>query len=96
MGPLYDSVRALPYLVLTLLAFLGAWLTFPALSVPQRAAVLIPLLAFPLVYYVMAYMPRYREPIDWIFMVLAGAAVWRVAGHVRGSAARPENVDNGA
>jgi len=78
LGPLYDPVRAVPFLVLTLLALLGAWLTFPSLSVPERAALVIPLLTYSLVYYLVAYMPRYREPIDWIFLVLAGAAVMRL------------------
>jgi MFS family permease len=85
LGPLYDPLRAFPFLGLTLLAVLGAWLTFPAISVPGRAALLVPLLTFPLVHHVVAYMPRYREPIDWIFLLLAGAAVWRVAGFKRGS-----------
>ncbi len=65
---------------LTLLALLGAWLTFPSLAVPQRAALLIPLVTYPLIYYVVAYMPRYREPVNWIFLLLAGAAVWHWMG----------------
>ena len=37
---------------------------------------LIPLITFPLVYYVVIYMPRYRVPLDWILLLLAGAAAW--------------------
>ena len=77
MGPLYYPPGALVVSVLTLLALLGAWGAFPALSTPQRAALLVPLLTFPLIYYVVAYMPRYREPMDWILMILGAAAVTR-------------------
>jgi hypothetical protein len=81
LGPLYYPPGAFLVAALTILALLGAWLSFPNLAVPQRAALLIPLLTYPLIYYVVAYMPRYREPIDWIFLLLAGAAVWRwIAG----------------
>lgn len=70
----------LPFVVvgtslLTILAFLGARRILPVLSAPQRAALLIPLATFPLVYYVVAYMPRYRLPVDWILLMLAGVEV---------------------
>jgi len=76
LGPLYYPPGALLVTALTVLALLGAWLTFPALAVPQRAALLVPLLTYPLIYCVVAYMPRYRQPTDWIFLLLAAAAVW--------------------
>jgi hypothetical protein len=41
---------------------------------------LIPLATYPLIYYIVAYMPRYRIPIDWILYILAGAAVWQLIG----------------
>jgi hypothetical protein len=82
MGPLYDPPRAFLVALLTLLAGVGAWVVFPSLTVPQRWAILIPLLTFPLIHYAVAYMPRYREPVDWIFFLLAGAAVWRAGGKV--------------
>ena len=75
LGPLDYPPGAFLVTLLTLLALVGAWLAFPGISVPQRAAVLIPLLTFPLVYYVVAYMPRYREPVDWIFLLIAAAAI---------------------
>jgi len=80
LGPLYHPPGAFLVTLLTILALLGACVTFPTLASPQRAALVIPLLTFPLIYYVVAYMPRYREPIDWIFLLLAGAAVWRWIG----------------
>lgn len=61
--------------LLTILAILGARRILPALSAPQRAALFIPLAMFPLVLYIVDYMPRYRAPIDWILLVLAGAEV---------------------
>ena len=76
-GPLHDALYALFVTALTLLALAGAWRTLPGLEIPQRAALLIPLAAYPLIYYVVAYMGRYRVPLDWILLVFAGAGVWR-------------------
>jgi hypothetical protein len=76
-GPQHRPVEdALDVLVLTVLAIIGAWRSFPRITIPQRAAFLIPLVTYPLIYYIVAYMPRYRIPMDWILYVLAGAAVW--------------------
>ena len=70
-------VAALAVTMLTLLALLGAWYVLPALSAPQRAALLIPLATYPLVYYIVTYMWRYRTPLNWLILLLAGAAIWR-------------------
>ena len=75
-GPWYDPLTGMIVLLLTLLAVLGAWKILPKLTVPQRAVLLIPLLTFPLIYYFVAYMPRYREPVDWILFLFAGTFVW--------------------
>jgi hypothetical protein len=80
LGPLDGSPAAVGLLLLSVLALLGAWRLVPALSAPQRAALLIPLALFPLVYYVVPYSARYRAPVDWIVLTLAGAAVWRWLG----------------
>ena len=80
LGPFYDPLGATVVSVLTVLALAGVWWTYPKLTVPQRAAFLIPPLTFPLVYYVVAYMPRYREALDWLFLLAAGAAVWEWMG----------------
>lgn len=58
----------------------SAWRSFPMLAIPQRATFLIPLITYPLIYYIVAYMPRYRIPIDWILFILAGAAAWQLTG----------------
>jgi hypothetical protein len=50
---------------------------WPRLTIPQLAALLIPLVTFPMVYYIVTYSPRYRIPLDWVFYILAGAALWR-------------------
>jgi hypothetical protein len=76
-GPLHRPKAALGTLMLTVLAFLGAWRTLSEMKVPQQAALLIPLATYPLIYYVVSYMPRYRIPIDWILFMLASATVWR-------------------
>ncbi|KPK80934.1 MAG: hypothetical protein AMS25_08385 [Gemmatimonas sp. SM23_52] len=75
-GPLHDPMIALLVTALTLLALAGAWRTLPGLAIPQRAALLIPLATYPLIYYVVAYMGRYRVPLDWILLMFAGAEVW--------------------
>ncbi|UCC71011.1 MAG: hypothetical protein JSV86_11500 [Gemmatimonadota bacterium] len=75
-GPLHAPPVAAGFTALTLLALLGAWRTLPAMAIPERAALLIPLATYPLIYYVVAYMSRYRVPLDWILLAFAGAAVW--------------------
>jgi hypothetical protein len=81
-GPWYYPPEAFRVLALTLLAILGGVLCFPRLTIPQRAAFILPLVTFPLIYYVVAYMPRYRVPIDWILFILAGAGVWQAIGRI--------------
>ena len=83
LGPPYNLEAALRVSALTTLAILGFWRISFLLTVPQRAALLIPLGTFPLVYYVVGYMPRYRIPIDWVLYLLAGAAVWQMATWVQ-------------
>lgn len=76
VGPLHRPLGLPTVLGLTILALLGLCRSFPTLSIPQRAALIIPLAAYPLTYYFVAYMPRYRLPIDWILFILAGAVAW--------------------
>jgi hypothetical protein len=75
-GPLHDPKAAAQTSALTLLALLGVIFAWKKFSIPQRGIILIPLVTFPLVYYLVAYMPRYRVPIDWILFTLAGSAIW--------------------
>ncbi len=75
-GPLHQPMIAAGISLLTILAFLGARRTLPALTMPQRAALLIPLMTFPLVYYIVTYMSRYAVPINWLLLMFAGAEVW--------------------
>ena len=62
--------------LLTVLAAVGLHRLWPVLGSPQRAAFAIPLLAFPLVYYVVIFMPRYRVPLTGLLLVSAGSAIW--------------------
>jgi hypothetical protein len=76
-GPL----RRLPWTAaaittVTIFALLGLRRILPALASPQRAALLIPLATFPLVYYVVSYVGHYRAPIEWMLLLLAGVEVW--------------------
>lgn len=70
------SSAALFLAVFTILAILGAWRIFPSQSLPQRIALLTPLIAYPLIYYLVPFMPRYRSPIDWLVFMLAGVEIW--------------------
>lgn len=91
LGPFHQPLTALAVTGLTILALLGAWRTLPTMTGPQRAALIMPLILYPLIYYVVIYMPRYRVPLDWILLLLAGAAVWSWvdgAAKVAGSASR--------
>jgi hypothetical protein len=74
-GPVDDRLPALGISLLTLLSVIGAWRVLPLLSVPQRAAILIPLAAYPLVYYLVGFLVRYREPLDGLALLLAATAV---------------------
>ena len=73
--------------LLTILALLGARRVLPRLSVPQRAALLLPLITFPLIYYVVAGLPRYRVPLAWILLLLAGAEIYHWFGRAASGAA---------
>ena len=77
LGPIDDPPIAIGTTVLTLLALAGAWRVLPGMSVPQRAALLIPLATYPLVYHVVGYEPRYRQPLDGLLLLLAAAALVR-------------------
>lgn len=80
VGPVQWPLAISGTFALTILAFWGAWRYIPGLTFPQRASFLIPLITYPIIYYFVAYMPRYRVPIDWILFIFAGAAVWRWIG----------------
>jgi hypothetical protein len=85
-GPLTQPSAAALYTMLTILAILGAVQILPTLAVPYRAALLIPLVTYPLVYYLVSYMPRYRVPLDWMLLMLAG---WWVARRLSGQTVGP-------
>jgi hypothetical protein len=73
-GPVNDRLLILGTSLLTLLSLVGAWRALPLLGVPQRAAILIPLAVYPLVYYLVGYLARYREPLDGLALLLAASA----------------------
>ena len=80
LGPWHAPVRAFGYTLLFVIAVIGAWRLLPTIGAPERAALLIPLATYPLIYYVVAYMPRYGEPVRWSLFLLAGGAVWGWVG----------------
>jgi hypothetical protein len=76
LGPRAPPGMAILFVTLSGLALLGAVRAFRALTAPRAAALLIPLLTFPPIYYLVPWQHRYRFPIEWILYLLAGAAVW--------------------
>jgi hypothetical protein len=80
LGPIDDLPVALGTSLLTLLAVAGARRAWPLLNERQKAAFVVPLVSFPLVYYVVGYEARYREPVDGLLLLLAGSALFRPGG----------------
>ena len=68
------------FTAVTLFAVLGLRRTLPALDAPRRAALLIPLATFPLVYYIVSYVAHYPAPLAWMLLLLAGAEVRHWSG----------------
>jgi hypothetical protein len=83
IGPLRDSLMSLAFLSLTALALVGAGLAFRRLAPTRTAALLIPLATFPPVYYLVPWQQRYRLPIEWILLLLAGFAVCSIVAEGR-------------
>lgn len=83
LGPVDDALMALGISALTALSALGTWRALPGLSTPQRAALLIPFATYPLVHYVVGFEARYRQPLDGLALILAGAFVLTLLGGAR-------------
>ncbi len=81
-GPLRDPMMVAWVSLLTILALLAVWQVLPGMPASQRAALLIPLATFPLVYYFVVYMFSYREPVHWIILLLASAEVWHLVSRL--------------
>ena len=74
-GPLRLPWLAALFTTLTVLALLGLRRILPALDARGRAALLIPLATFPLVYYFVIYQAHYPAPLAWLLLLLAGYEV---------------------
>jgi len=74
-GPLRFPWQAALTTTVTVLAFLGLRRALPGLSSPGRAALLIPLATFPLVYYLVSYVAHYPAPLAWMLLLLASTEV---------------------
>jgi len=86
LGPLDDPGTALLFVTLAGLAAFGAVRALRELPGTRSAALLIPLLTYPLIYYLVPWQHRYRFPIEWILFLLAGAALWSWSGSRSGDA----------
>lgn len=75
-GEIGGGVESFGIALLTILSLVGAWRAFPSLSPSRRAAILVPFVLYPLVYYVVGYENRYRQPLDGLALLLAAGAVW--------------------
>jgi prepilin signal peptidase PulO-like enzyme (type II secretory pathway) len=79
LGPPDRPHVALPTAVLSLLALLGLRRALPGMDRPTRAAIVIPLAAYPLVTYLVAWIPRYLFPLSGLLLVLAAGEVLALA-----------------
>lgn len=75
-GEIGGGAESFGVALLTALSLVGAWRAVPLLSPAQRAAILVPFVLYPLVYYVVGYENRYRQPLDGLAILLAAGAVW--------------------
>jgi len=74
-GPLRDPWLAALFTTVTVLAILALRRVLPVLTTPGRTALVMPLAAFPLVYYVVSYVAHYPAPSAWMLLLLAGYEV---------------------
>jgi 4-amino-4-deoxy-L-arabinose transferase-like glycosyltransferase len=74
-GPLRTPWVAVLTTAVTALALLALRRILPALTAPGRAALLIPLATFPLVYYIVSYDAHYPAPLAWMLLLLASCEV---------------------
>lgn len=74
-GPLRLPWLAALFTAVTVLALLALRRILPALTAPGRAALLIPLTMFPLVYYFVSYVAHYPAPLTWMLLLLASYEV---------------------
>lgn len=88
LGPLDHPIPALAFLALAGLAAVGAVTAIRKAGPAASAALLIPLLTYPLIYYLVPWQHRYRFPIEWILFLLAGAALWSGGEVARGAEGR--------
>lgn len=93
IGPVDDPVAMLGIGLLTLLSAVGAWRAFPSLPADRRAALLVPLLLFPLVYYFVGFEARYRQPLDGLAFLLAASAFLPPARRADGAPRGPRRAD---
>jgi hypothetical protein len=92
LGAPSEGLGALVSASLTILALLGLRRAWRRVTAPQRAAYLVPLLTFPITYYIVVFMPRYGAPLTGLLLSLAGFQVWGWidrAGHVN-DASQPQ------
>ncbi len=76
LGPLDHPWVGFLFVTLAGLTSIGVVVALRQLPGSRSAALLIPLLTYPLIYYLVPWQHRYRFPIEWILFLLAGAALW--------------------
>jgi len=79
-GSWYDPVLSSGISLLMVLAFLGGWRSVRQLTIPARAVLLIPLVTYPLTYYLVPYMMRYTVPVLWMVLLLVGVEMNSLIG----------------
>jgi hypothetical protein len=89
--PMKSPWATLGMAILTVLGLSGLVLIFAERS-RARWLFAILLAVFPLVYYVVQALARYRYPMEWSMKLLAGVAIWAIAARVLPIARDPRAV----
>jgi hypothetical protein len=74
LGEVDGGAETIGISLVTILSLAGAWRAFPGLTANRRAAILVPFALYPLVYYVVGFEARYRQPLDGLALLLAASA----------------------
>jgi len=83
MGPFEHTYELVVTTLYTLIGLLGLWFVFRFVGAIQFELWVVTLISFPLIYYFIQYVNRYRTPIDWMVWLSAGQVLAIVAGRWR-------------
>jgi len=80
MGPFEHTYELVVTTLYTLTGLLGLWFVYRFVGPIQFELWTVTLISFPLIYYFLQYVNRYRTPIDWMVWLSAGQLLAILAG----------------